>query len=267
MSREKPAWKIRLLYPLLGVAVALALWALATSALSGGGDGASWLVASLSPANTLRQLVASISSGDLPHQILPSLGRTATGLAIALVIGIPLGILVGYFPRMDLLTGTVFQFLRMTSPLAWMPVAILLFGIGDRPVIFLIALAAVWPVLLSTAHGVSKVDPQWIKVVRMLGGNDAAVLRRVIIPAIIPDIVNGARLAIGVAWIVLVPAEMLGVSSGLGYFLLDARDRFNNGELMAVILVIGALGFAMDFSLAFAQRKVAWSPRSGAATE
>ena len=196
-------------------------------------------------------------NGFLRHA-LPSLSRFAVGLSIALVIGIPTGIIVGYFPRIDLATNTVFQFIRMTSPLAWMPLAIIIFGVGSEPVCFLIAVAAVWPIIINTAHGVRSVNPQWIKVVRMLGGRDTSVLRHAIVPAILPEVLNGLRISVGFSWIVLVPAEMLGVSSGLGYYLLDTRDRFNYGELMAVILVIGFLGYLSDLLVQIAQHRVAW---------
>jgi NitT/TauT family transport system permease protein len=151
----------------------------------------------------------------------------------------------------------------MTSPLAWMPLAIIILGVGDRPVCFLIAVAAVWPIIINTAHGVRGVNPQWIKVVRMLGGNDRSVLVRAVIPAILPEVLNGVRISVGVSWIVLVPAEMLGVSSGLGYYLLDTRDRFNYGELMAVIMVIGFYGFLSDLLIRFAQRNVSWPVARG----
>ena len=175
-----------------------------------------------------------------------------------MVTGIPLGVLVGYFTRFHQITNTVFQFIRMTSPLAWMPIAVILFGVGDNPICFLLTVAAVWPIVINTAHGVRSVNPVWIKVVRMLGGRDIDVLRRAIIPAVIPDMLTGLRISLGTCWIVLVPAEMLGVSSGLGYYLLDTRDRFDYGELMAVILVVGFLGFVADTILAVAQRKWSW---------
>jgi NitT/TauT family transport system permease protein len=211
-----------------------------------------------SPLNTLRELIKFVEDGAFLRNALPSLMRFGIGLGLALLAGIPLGILTGYFPRFELTTNTVFQFVRVTSPLAWMPVAIIFLGVGSEPVCFLIAVAAVWPIVINTAHGVRSVNPQWIKVVRMLGGGDRAVLTRAIIPAILPEVLNGLRISVGVSWIVLVPAEMLGVSSGLGYYLLDTRDRFNYGELMAVILVIGFLGFLSDLLIRYLQRRVAW---------
>jgi len=241
-------------YQFLGVLIAVVLWQLIDMTLITNLQ----FRQGFSPANTARKLVMFFAKGSFTHHALPSLRRVGIGLFFAVLTGIPLGVLVGYFTRFHQITNTVFQFIRMTSPLAWMPIAVILFGVGDQPVCFLLTVAAVWPIVINTAHGVRSVNPLWIKVVRMLGGRDSDVLRRAIIPAVIPDMLTGLRIALGTCWIVLVPAEMLGVSSGLGYYILDTRDRFDYGELMAVILVIGFLGFVSDSILAMAQRKWSW---------
>ena len=247
-------WSTRLLLRSIGIGAALLLWHVITTAHLTTSE----FAASFSPANTVRELVKFLTDGAFARHALPSLTRFAIGLGMALLAGIPIGILVGYFPRLDLATNTVFQFIRVTSPLAWMPVAIIFLGVGSKPVCFLIAVAAVWPIIINTAHGVRNVNPQWIRVVRMLGGGEGEVIKRAVIPAIVPEVLNGLRISVGVSWIVLVPAEMLGVSSGLGYYLLDTRDRFNYGELMAVILVIGFLGLLSDYLIRVCQRLAAW---------
>lgn len=249
---------LRFLYQLLGVIAALLIWQLLTS----GNVLQSDLARGFSPSNTFRELGRFVASGEFAKHSGPSLWRFCVGLSFALIVGVPIGIVVGYFPKVHLATNTVFQFIRMTSPLAWMPLAIILFGVGTKPVCFLVAVAAVWPIVINTAHGVRSVEPVWIKVVRMLGGHDGAVLRRAVIPAIIPDMLTGLRISVGVSWIVLVPAEMLGVSSGLGYYILDTRDRFNYGELMAVILVVGFFGFMSDLLIRLAQRQFSWPSKA-----
>lgn len=241
-------------YQLLGVLIAVVLWELIDVTLVTNPQ----FREGFSPANTARKLVIFFAEGSFIRHALPSLRRVGIGLFFAVVTGIPLGVLVGYFTRFHQITNTVFQFIRMTSPLAWMPIAVILFGVGDKPVCFLLAVAAVWPIVINTAHGVRSVNPVWIKVVRMLGGHDIDVLRRAVIPAVIPDMLTGLRISLGTSWIVLVPAEMLGMPSGLGYYILDTRDRFDYGELMAVILVVGFLGFVSDTILAAAQRKWSW---------
>lgn len=121
-----------------------------------------------------------------------------------------------------------------------------MFGIGNEPVIFLVAAAAVWPIMLSTSAGVHAMDPGYVDVARTMGASSWERLTRVIIPPVRPSILGGVRMALGTAWIVLVPAEMLGVRSGLGYQILNARDQLAYDQVMAVILVIGVLGFALD---------------------
>jgi NitT/TauT family transport system permease protein len=240
-------------YQFLGVILAVALWHLGTSQLSN-----EQFRQGFSPASTFRALIGFVNSPPFLGHVLPSLTRFGIGLGIAIGIGIPLGILIGYFRTLNLLTNAVFQFGRMTSPLAWMPIAIIVFGIGNKPVCFLIAVAAVWPIMLNTANGVRNVDPIWLRVVEMLGASQWEVLRRAVIPAIIPDMLVGLRISIGISWIILVPAEMLGVSSGLGYYILDTRDRFNYSELLAVVLIVGFLGFLSDTLVRLFQRRFSW---------
>lgn len=246
--------RLRLIYPGVGVLLALVVWQIFTSSLFLDEQ----FSKSFSPLNTFRELGRFLIDGAFMRHAVPSLARVGFGLLVAMITGIPVGILVGFFTRLNLLTNTVFQFIRMTSPLAWMPVAIIIFGVGNKPVYFLIAMAAVWPLIINTAHGVRNVNPIWLKVVRMLGGEDWAVLRRAIVPAIVPDILTGLRISLGISWIILVPAEMLGVPSGLGYYILDTRDRFNYGEMTAVILVIGFFGFVSDSIIRLAQGHFSW---------
>jgi NitT/TauT family transport system permease protein len=121
-------------------------------------------------------------------------------------------------------------------------------------VIFLLSVAAVWPLLLSAAAGVNAVDSQTLLLAKSLCATKTETVFRVILPSILGHLITGLRLAIGIAWIVLVPAEMLGVRAGLGYYILDARDRLSYSELVAVILVIGAIGYGLDTALRLAQR-------------
>jgi NitT/TauT family transport system permease protein len=239
----------------LGVIIALLLWQTATSLqLLGPQFGPAF-----SPSRAGRALLGLISSGDLWPHLAASLRRALVGLTIAAGLGIPLGVIVGHYSYAEAASSVVFQFLRMISPLAWMPIALIAFGVGDPPVYFLIAIATVWPFVINTAHGVGQVKPLWIKVARSLGAGEGQLLRRVIIPAVVPDILTGLRLAIGLAWVVLVPAEMLGVSSGLGYFILDTRDRFRYDELVAAILLIGLLGYGLDGTIKAVQRRLSWT--------
>lgn len=231
-------------YPLAGIGGLLLLW------WYGG-----WLIASnpetapfagFAPAPTGEALLYLWESGRLWEAVLPSLARIGWGLVIAVAIGVPAGVLVGYFAVVRAVTHVPFQFLRMISPLAWMPLAVLAFATWDGAIVFLIMVAAVWPILYATAHGVQRIDPLWFTVARNLGANGWQMLVRIVMPAIAQDIFAGIRLAVGVAWIVLVPAEYLGVSSGLGYAINDARDTLEYDVLAAIVVVIGVIGFVLD---------------------
>lgn len=200
----------------------------------------------LGPAKALESLIKLAGDNALLSHIAASLRRVSVGLLIALAIGVPLGIAVGVSRRFEAASGGAFQFLRMISPLSWMPIAVMILGVGDAPIYFLLSFAAVWPILLNTAAGVRHLDPSWLQLARSLSATRSEILLHVILPGIVGHILTGVRLAIGILWIVLVPCEMLGVNSGLGYFILDTRDRLAYSELMAAIVIIGAIGFALD---------------------
>jgi NitT/TauT family transport system permease protein len=199
--------------------------------------------------------------GKLQSAIVASLYRLAYGLGLAIAIGVPLGILMGEYKRFQELSYSPFQFIRMISPLAWMPLAVLVFPVWNQAIIFLIAIAAVWPVAYATAAGLAKVDPAWFKVAKNLGAKPRHVLTQVILPAIAFDILSGFRLALGVAWVVLVPAELLGVTSGLGYAIKDARETLSYHHLTAMVLTIGVIGFLLDTLIVMLINRFSWHHR------
>jgi NitT/TauT family transport system permease protein len=199
-----------------------------------------------------------IASGEAWSITAPSLQRVGAGLLWATGLGVPLGILIGRSTIARTITNVPFQFLRMISPLSWMPIAILTFSTWEGAIVFLIAAAAIWPILFSTAAGVRRIDPAWFKVARNLGAKPIHLLISVIMPAVSQDILTGIRLALGVAWIVLVPAEYLGVKSGLGYAINDARDTLEYDRLAATVLIVGLIGFALDALLQSLIRRLSW---------
>jgi NitT/TauT family transport system permease protein len=199
-----------------------------------------------SPSLALPAFAYLITGPDLWGHILLSLQRVLIGLGFALLIGVPVGLLIGASRTAEAATTPAFQFLRMISPLSWMPIAVMAFGVGNAPIYFLLAFAAVWPILLNTAAGVRQLNPHWLLLSRSLAATRWETLTQVILPGVLPHVLTGLRLAIGITWIVLVPCEMLGVQAGLGYFILDTRDRLAYHELMATVLVIGIIGFALD---------------------
>ena len=179
-------------------------------------------------------------------------------LLAATIVGVPVGILIGYFKIARQFTYVPFQLLRMVSPLSWTPIAIILFGIGSAPVYFLVFIAAVWPIVYSTARGIASANPVWVDVGKSFGGNDWVILRRILIRATVSSILLGMQLALGVAWIVIVPAEMLGVASGLGYMILDFRDVNDYASIAALILIIGLLGVMLDYPLRVLVKHFSW---------
>lgn len=228
--------------PVAAIAVAVGLWWLTTTVLSAPHS----LLRQAAPQRVGPAVVELFSRGVLLPDIGISLWRLVIGLAVAVVVGIPAGLLLGLSTAAERATAPLVQFVRMISPLSWAPIAVAVFGIGNQPVIFLIAVAAVWPVLINTAAGVRAVDPGYLDVARSFHATRWELVTAVVLPAIRGQLQTGVRVALGIAWVVLVPAEMLGVRSGLGYQVLNARDQLAYDQVVAVIVVIGALGFLLD---------------------
>jgi len=227
---------------LLGLFVLLALWSLSAWWLGRSMP----LAQALSPGDTFASLRDLLARNELTQHTLTSLKRVLVSLLAALALGVPIGVAVGSSRALDSGTSGAFQFLRMISPLSWMPIAVMAFGIGDAPIYFLLTITAVWPVILSTSAGVRQLNPRWLLLARSLSATRGEILWRIVVPGILGHVLTGVRVAIGMIWILLIPCEMLGVSSGLGYFILDTRDRLAYSELMAAIVLIGALGFLLD---------------------
>lgn len=196
--------------------------------------------------------------GTLQESITASGYRLGMGLVLAIIIGVPIGIIVGLSRLAAETTHVPFQLLRMTSPLSWEPIAVIAMATWNQAVIFLIFIGAVWPVIFATAAGVAKIDPSWMKVARNLGAKPRQLLTTVIWPAIAYDVFTGLRLAVGIAWIVVIPAEFFGTSSGIGYTLQNARENLFYDELMAMIVIIGCIGYVMDAVLVKLQKRASW---------
>jgi NitT/TauT family transport system permease protein len=240
--RGRRFFSARLAQGVAGLAVIVLVWWVATALLVAPDS----LAARFSPQAAFASLLDLLAGSDLPLHIGVSLKRILIGLALALLIGVPVGLVVGLNRTFEAATSPAFQFLRMISPLSWMPIAVMVLGVGDYPIYFLLTFAAVWPILLNTAAGVRHLDPAWLTLSRSLCATPWENLVHVVIPGVVGHVLTGVRLAIGILWIVLVPCEMLGVSAGLGYMILDTRDRLAYSELMAMVIVIGFLGFLLD---------------------
>ncbi|MBI1284229.1 MAG: ABC transporter permease subunit [Thiobacillus sp.] len=239
-----------------GLAILFALWWVSIYLLTQNPEYAHF--ADFGVVEAFKAIPALWENETIPHALQTSGARLGYGLLIAICIGVPLGILMGRIRWFQRLTNVPFQFLRMISPLSWEPVAVIVFPEWDQAIIFLIAIATVWPVTFSTAAGLAKVDPNWFKVARNLGAKPWHVVTRIIVPAITFDVLTGIRLALGVAWIVLIPAEFLGVTSGFGFAIQDARESLDYPNLMGMILVIGAVGYVLDSACVILIKRYSW---------
>lgn len=244
--------------PTLGIAMMLAVWWVAGLVLISNPRFEAFRGFTLE--QTSATFVELLVSGEAWRAAGPSLARVGQGLVWAMVLGAPIGLLLGSWSLAERTLQLPFQVLRMVSPLSWMPIAVLLFTSWDGAIVFLIAAAAIWPIVFATAAGVKRIDPVWLAMARNLGGGTFAVFRRVIVPAVAQDMLTGLRLALGVAWIVLVPAEFLGVTSGLGYAINDARDTLSYDRLAALVLLIGLIGYSLDFIISVGVRRARWVP-------
>ena len=235
-----------------GILVAIGLWTVLTSDADG-------QLHAFGPASTAAAGVKLLLNGHFWQGVWESLLRLGGGLLVAAAVGIPVGLAIGKYSRLRRLTYAPFQVLRMVSPLSWTPVAIILLGIGSGPVYFLVAVAAVWPVILNTAAGVEATNRHWIEAARVQGAGELQLFRHVLIRSALPHILLGIQLALGIGWVVLVPAEMLGVASGLGYMILDFRDVNDYASIMALILAIGLIGLALDLPHRKAVEWASWN--------
>jgi NitT/TauT family transport system permease protein len=191
-----------------------------------------------------------VERGLLWRYIGDSLFRVGVGYGTAVACAIPLGLLFGWYPAAAATVNPVIQMLRPISPLAWIPLAIVWFGASDVAAIFLIFLASLFPVLVSTMNGVRNVPPMYRQAGQNFGLSTAALLRRVIFPASLPQMVVGLRIALGIAWLVLVAAEMIAVTSGLGYLIIDSRNAGQRYDLVvAGMLIIGFIGLGLDIGM------------------
>lgn len=199
------------------------------------------------PLDVLNSFHELILNGTLLRHSVASLFRVTAGFYLAIFLGLPLGILIGRIHLAFALLNPVIQFLRPISPLAWIPLAMLWFGIGDPPAIFLIFLASFFPLVVSTAIAVHAIDPLYFQVAANFNFSSLEIIYKIIVPAMIPAVITALRISISIAWLVVVAAEMIAVQSGLGYLILDARNALRMDYVMVSMIVIGLIGMLLDF--------------------
>ena len=255
----KHGWKFPfkdIVYGLTGLAALILLWQLIGSiAIRGTGEPQ---FKDFLPLPAFKALFKLFGNQVFWSSVFASLRRVGIGIALAFVFGFSWGVLLASFQRARKLTTLPMQFVRMVSPLSWMPIAILVMPSFEYAIYFLILMAAVWPIMHNTMQGLLDVPPSWINMAKIQGATKFQVLTRVLLPSALPYVLNGLRLALGIAWIILVPAEYLGINKGLGYLINDARDTMEYDRLMALVVAIGILGFLLDSIFRFLLRKFDW---------
>jgi NitT/TauT family transport system permease protein len=214
-----------------------------------------------SPWKVVLGIAELAQQGTLLEHVAASLFRVGTGYLLAAALAIPLGILMGWFNGLFVALNPLTQILRPISPIAWIPLAIIWFGVGNLAPIFLIFLSSFFPMALETTAGVHTIERQYIRAAENFGVSGLALFRQVVIPAALPQIIVGMRISLGVAWLVVVAAEMIALRSGLGYLIIDSRNAGNRYDLVvAGMLIIGVIGLLLDVAVRRLERlkEVRW---------
>jgi NitT/TauT family transport system permease protein len=199
------------------------------------------------PITVVISLGELVRNGTLLCHTVASLYRVTAGFYLAVIFGIPLGIMLGRLQTFKSLINPLIQFLKPISPLAWIPLSMLWFGIGDKPAIFLIFLSSFFPLVVSTTVAVRNINPTYFQVASNFNFSRWETITKLIIPAIVPEVVTALRLSVTIAWLVVVAAEMIAVKSGLGYLILDSRNALRMDYVMDGMIVIGLIGLVLDY--------------------
>lgn len=206
------------------------------------------------PTAIVRAFVQLVQNGVIQIDIAASLERIVIGFLIASLVGVPLGAAMGFWPLAARLFDPLVQFLRPIPPMAWIPLALLWFGISDAQNVFIIFLGALYPIVLNTYAGVRDVDRNLIWAAQTLGGGRVQILREIVVPGALPVILTGLRIGLGIGWMALVAAELVGASSGLAFLIEDSRNLLFTERVLLGMTLIGILGYLMDQGMRLAQR-------------
>jgi NitT/TauT family transport system permease protein len=210
------------------------------------------------PTEVVQSAWTLLSTGKLISDTFDTLYKVIGGLFFAALVGIPLGILLGWSRRLERMGSLIISILRPIPPVAWIPFSILWFGIGTTPAIFIIFMGCVFPILVSTIDGVRRTDKVLIEAASSFGVTDRQMLSEVIFPSTVPYIVSGLKVGIGIALMCTISAEMIGSSTGIGYLILTSTNLFNTGATVVGMLMIGLIGIVFDYIFRKIQDKIFW---------
>jgi len=239
-SKQKSGWALRVILPVIVLLCLLFIWYLIsffqlfpTYALP-------------SPGDVFKSFREEVSAGRLVNDIIASLWRVAVGFILSVCLGIPLGLWLGQSMHAKNAFLPMLNFFRFLSPLAWIPFAILWFHIGDKPAIFLIFMATFFPLVISTMSSVATIPSIYFRVARDYNYKGTELLTKVTFPAVLPQVITSLRVSYGIAWVVIVAAEMVGCQDGLGYGIWEARNGLRLDSAVCYMIIIGLLGMGID---------------------
>ena len=210
------------------------------------------------PIDVAESFVKLAISGKLFIDIGETLYKVLFGMLLASTVGITLGIILGWYKRLETLCSLAISILRPIPPIAWIPFSIIWFGIGIGPAVFIIFMGCVFPILISTIDGIHRTDPVLIEAAQSFGASNSQMLSEVIIPSSLPYIVSGLKGAIGIALMCTISGEMIGSSSGIGYMILTSTNLFDTGSTVVGMLVIGIIGIIFDYIFTKIQERIFW---------
>lgn len=253
-----PAWAVTALYAIASLSVILAVWYAVRAVV--GTD----LPTPQATAVTLWELVKNPFHYGGPNDqgigrlLLSSLVRVALGWTLGAMVAIPLGVLMGSVPAVQRLMNPIVQVLRPVSPLAWYPIALVTLKVTPNALVFVIFITSLWPTVINTAFGVASLPKDYKNVARVFSFSPDRYVRQVLLPFALPHILTGLRVSFGIAWMVIVAAEMLSGASGIGFFVWDSYNALSYERVISAIVLIGVTGLLIDALFAMAQKKVTY---------
>jgi nitrate/nitrite transport system permease protein len=239
---------LQIIAPVAGIGLLLGLWALFT--MKGGSipsPGVTWDAAVKLFADPFYR--KGPNDQGIGWNILLSLQRVATGFGLAALVGIPLGFLIGRFGFLDRMLSPLIGLFKPVSPLAWLPIGLLVFKSANPAAIWTLFICSIWPMVINTSVGVKQVPQDYLNVARVLNLSEWKIITRILFPAVLPHVLTGVRLSIGTAWLVIVAAEMLTGGVGIGFWLWDEWNNANVAHILIAIMVIGIVGLALEWGL------------------
>jgi len=239
---------------LVGLLVLVALWSLLAANTRLPGPAATWASAVELFSDPFYR--NSPNDQGIGWNVLASLRRVGLGFGAAALVGIPLGFVIGRFRFLGDAAGPVISLLRPVSPLAWLPIGLLLFKSAEPSAIFAIFICSIWPMIINTASGVQQVPREYLDVARVLRLSEWTVFLRILLPSSLPQVLTGVRLSVGIAWLVIVAAEMLTGGVGIGFWVWDEWNNLNVEHILIAIFVIGAVGLLLEHALLLLARRL-----------